>query len=63
VPQDVTGIPLPGSINIVTDEDTGFSVQVREFYDMQKGKLQITFALMYGVAVGNLKALQLIISS
>lgn len=65
VPEDVTqyGINLPGTITVVTDDKTGLSIQVREFYDMTKGKLQITFTLMYGVAVGNANSLQLITSA
>lgn len=46
------GVPMPGTINVITDPATGLSIMVRYFYDMQKGRLQMTLTLMYGVGVG-----------
>jgi hypothetical protein len=43
---------VPGRISIVTEPNTGLSIQLREWYDMTKGKEFRTMTLMYGVAVG-----------
>jgi len=45
-------VPVPGTIEVIQDENTGFALQVRTWYDMQKGRLNQTFTLMYGVAAG-----------
>lgn len=45
-------VPVPGTIEVIQDPDTGFALQVRTWYDMQKGRLNQTFTLMYGVAAG-----------
>jgi hypothetical protein len=56
VPRDpaalVPGLTMAGEVDVVTDPETGLSVQVRRWYDMQKGKLFFSIVLMYGVAVG-----------
>jgi len=43
---------IPGDISVVTEPRTGLSVQVRENYDVVKGMLQRTYALIYGVKAG-----------
>lgn len=45
-------VPIPGSIEVIQDEASGLALQVRTWYDMQKGRLNQTFTLMYGVAAG-----------
>ena len=52
VPEVPTGVSIPGDISVVTEPRTGLSVQVREFYDVVLGKLQRTYALIYGVKAG-----------
>ena len=52
VPEVPTGVPIPGEISVVTEPRTGLSVQVRENYDVVKGQLQRTYALIYGVKAG-----------
>jgi hypothetical protein len=52
VPEVPTGVPIPGEISVVTEPRTGLSVQVRENYDVVKGMLQRTYALIYGVKAG-----------
>lgn len=56
VPKDpalvVSNLNLPGTIEVVTDPDTGMSMMVRYHYDMTLGKLQMTMTWMYGVGVG-----------
>lgn len=51
------GVPVPGSIEVIQDEATGLAMQVRTWYDMQKGRLNQTYTLMYGVAAGVIKHL------
>lgn len=53
LPEDpgvTSSAPIPGSIRVVQDPDTGLALQVREWYDMKLGKLSQTYTLMYGVA-------------
>lgn len=45
-------VMVPGSIEVIQDPDSGLALQVRTWYDMQKGRLNQTFTLMYGVAAG-----------
>jgi len=56
IPKDpalvVPNLNLPGTIEVITDPDTGLSMMARYHYDMQKGHLQMTLTWMYGVAVG-----------
>jgi len=57
VPEVPTGVPIPGDISVVTEPRTGLSVQVRENYDVVKGLLQRTYALIYGVKAGETNSL------
>jgi len=57
VPEVPTGVPIPGDISVVTEPRTGLSVQVRENYDVVKGLLQRTYALIYGVKAGETSSL------
>jgi hypothetical protein len=57
VPEIPTGVPIPGDISVVTEPRTGLSVQVRENYDVVKGLLQRTYALIYGVKAGETSSL------
>jgi len=57
VPEVPTGVPIPGDISVVTEPRTGLSVQVRENYDVAKGLLQRTYALIYGVKAGETNSL------
>jgi len=57
VPEVPTGVPIPGDISVVTEPRTGLSVQVRENYDVVKGMLQRTYALIYGVKAGETNSL------
>lgn len=49
---------IPGVIQIVSDQSTGLSLQVRSWYDMKLGKEFRTYTIMYGVAVGNAACLE-----
>lgn len=51
------------SISVVTDEQTGLSLQVREWYNADYASFRRTYTLMYGVAVGQEEALQRIVSA
>lgn len=42
-----------GTVETVTEPNTKLSIQVRSWYDFQKGKEFRTYTLMYGVAKGN----------
>jgi len=53
LPSEALDVPVPGKITNVVDPRTGFTIQVREFYDIGKGKLQVTYVWMYGCAVGS----------
>jgi hypothetical protein len=48
----VSGVPVPATIGVETDPETGLSVQYRYMYDPWKGVLQMTLTVMYGVAIG-----------
>lgn len=50
-------------ISTVTDEQTGLSLQVREWYNPDLAKFNRTYTLMYGVAKGQTDALQRIVSA
>lgn len=56
-------LPAVGRVSTVVDPRSGLAVQVRESYNMQKGRRYITFALIYGVSVGNSASLQRIKSA
>jgi len=50
-------------IHTVTDEDSGISLQVREWYNADQGKFKRTYTLMYGVAKGHPDTIQRIVTS
>jgi hypothetical protein len=50
--QFVADIPINAVIKNVSDPDTGLTVQYRYHYDVQKGRLDMILAWMFGVAVG-----------
>jgi hypothetical protein len=50
-------------ISTVTDENTGLSLQVREWYEATLAQFRRTYTLMYGVAKGQTDALQRIVSA
>jgi hypothetical protein len=52
-----------GSIENVTDPDSGFTLQLREWYEPKDGARYLTATAMYGVVVGNAAALHRITSS
>jgi hypothetical protein len=49
-------------LSVVTEPQTGLSMQVREWYEPGKAKFNRTYTLMYGVAVGQATSLQRITS-
>jgi len=53
LPSEALNVPVPGKITNVVDPKTGFTIQVREFYDIAKGRMQVTYVWMYGCAVGS----------
>jgi len=57
VPEVPANVTIPGDISVVTEPRTGLSVQVREAYSVQTGKLQRTYALIYGVKAGETSSL------
>lgn len=57
------GLPVGGRVTLVTDDNSGLSIQVREWYDFALGQHRRTSTLMYGVAVGNPAMLQRILSA
>lgn len=57
VPEVPSNVTIPGDISVVTEPRTGLSVQVREAYSVQTGKLQRTYALIYGVKAGETSSL------
>jgi len=57
VPEVPTGVSIPGTIDTVTEPRTGLSISVRESYDVVKGQLQRTYALIYGVKAGETSSL------
>jgi len=48
----IPNLPIPGRVDVVQDPQTGIAMQRRWWYDMQKGKLYMSFVWMYGVSVG-----------
>ena len=52
-----------GSIENATDPDSGFTIQLREWYNNEAGARYISATVIYGVAVGNGAALHRITSS
>ena len=52
-----------GNVATATDEQSGLSIQVREWYDGDSGQQKISMALLYGVAVGNPDSLLPIVAS
>lgn len=50
-------------ISVVTDEDSGLSLQVREWYNADLASFRRTYTLMYGVAKGQTDCLQRIVSA
>jgi hypothetical protein len=52
-----------GNVATATDEASGLSLQVREWYDGDAGEQKIAMTILYGVAVGNNKSLGRIIAS
>lgn len=57
VPEVPSNVTIPGDISVVTEPRTGLSVQVREAYSVQTGRLQRTYALIYGVKAGETNSL------
>lgn len=55
LPSANSSVMIPGNITNVTDPRTGLTIQIRESYDMVKAKMQVTYAIQYGVAVGSAK--------
>ena len=49
---EVPDIDVPGTIENVSDPDSGLTLQYREYYDMMGGMLNLTLTWMYGVAKG-----------
>lgn len=56
------GVTGGGVTQIVTNPDTGLSVTLTMFLDHQKGWTSMRLAYMFGVAVGNPRAAQLLVS-
>lgn len=52
-----------GNVATATDEGSGLSLQIREWYDGDAGEQKIAMTILYGVAVGNKDALGRIIAS
>lgn len=52
-----------GNVATATDEASGLSIQLREWYDGDAGQQKIAMTILYGVAVGNKDALGRIIAS
>jgi hypothetical protein len=52
-----------GNVATATDEKSGLSIQVREWYDGNSGQQKLSMSLLYGVAVGNPNCLTRIIAS
>lgn len=52
-----------GSVATATDEKSGLSIQVREWYDGVLGQQLISMSILYGVAIGNTNTLAKIIAS
>lgn len=52
-----------GNVASATDEKSGLTVQVREWYDGDSGLQKLSMSILYGVAVGNAPTLGKIIAS
>jgi hypothetical protein len=52
-----------GRMTVVTDENTGLSILLRQWYNWDKGIENRSLTLMYGVAKGNTAAAQRITSA
>lgn len=52
-----------GNVASATDEKSGLTVQVREWYDGDAGLQKLSMSILYGVAVGNAPTLGKIIAS
>ena len=52
-----------GNVATATDDASGLSIQLREWYDGDAGQQKIAMTILYGVAVGNKNALGRIIAS
>lgn len=52
-----------GNVATATDEKSGLSIQVREWYDGNEGKQKLSMSLLYGVSVGNPNCLTRIIAA
>lgn len=52
-----------GNVATATDEVSGLSIQLREWYDGDAGQQKIAMTILYGVAVGNPKSLGRIIAT
>ena len=57
VPEIPSNVTIPGNISNVTEPRTGLTIQSREHYDVQKGVVQRTLALIYGVKAGETSSL------
>jgi len=57
VPEIPTNVPIPGTIDTVTEPRTGLSIQIREAYNVFSGQLQRTYALIYGCKAGETNSL------
>jgi hypothetical protein len=52
-----------GNVASATDEKSGLTVQVREWYDGDSGLQKLSMSILYGVAVGNAPTLGKVIAS
>jgi hypothetical protein len=52
-----------GNVASATDEKSGLTVQVREWYDGDTGKQKISMSILYGVTVGSENCLHKVIAS
>jgi len=57
VPEIPTNVPIPGTIDTVTEPRTGLSIQIREAYNVFSGQLQRTYCLIYGCKAGETNSL------
>jgi hypothetical protein len=55
--------PMPGSIGVVTDENTGLSIVLRQWYDPRLGREYRSYSLLTGVAKGIAAGLERIVSA
>jgi hypothetical protein len=52
-----------GDVAAATDEKSGLTVQVREWYDGTTGEQKLSMSILYGIAIGNPNCLTKIIAS